>query len=448
MESLVAPEDPNPVRLDAERILARVPGITPAETEALRRLLDDPRAQGFALPPDDPLTDEERAILARVKRVPMAPVPALHRQVYVILKATRLCNLRCGYCHSWKSGPGQVMSFEVLAETIRRYQSTPGIEDVDYVWHGGETLLLSTDYFEKAIWLQNLFRRPGQRIANGLQTNGTLITDAWARFFAKYRFKVGVSIDGTRDIHDAVRLDKKGRGTFGKVEAGLAHLRDHGVSYGLLTVVDERLAAVPVDRLLRELHALGASGVSLLNSIPDNGEGAERAVERGLFAFPRYVEYLRSVFAVWKTQPEAYPVIREIAALIEVLSGGRAGVCVLSGNCMGQFLTIEPSGAASACDKYLGIDDYAFATRGASPFEGDRLAVARARQAADDRRMASCRYHHLCKGGCPHDNRLQKIFDADWRGDCCGLSGLIADIEQWLATDAGPRWTRTQERQT
>ena len=446
MEAPVVSERPSPNRVDAARIVARVPGITPAESEVLRRLLDDPGAHGFALPPDDPLSDAERDLLARVKQAPLDPAPSLHRQVYVILKATRLCNLRCGYCHSWKSGPGQVMSFEVLADTIRRYQSTPGIEDVDYVWHGGETLLLSPDYFEKAIWLQNLFRRPGQRIANGLQTNGTLITDDWARFFAKYRFKVGVSIDGTREIHDGVRLDKKGRGTFAKVEAGLARLREHGVTYGILTVVDERMASLPIEPMLRELKTLGAAGVSLLNSIPDNGEGTERAVERGLFAFPRYVEYLRKVFAIWRRQPEAYPAIREISALIEVLGGGRAGVCTLSGNCMGQFLTIEPSGTVSACDKYLGVEDYTFAAKGASPFAADRLAHARHRQADDDRRMAECRHFHLCKGGCPHDNRMQRIFDADWSGGCCGLSGLIDDIAQWLATDAGQRLTSTRER--
>jgi len=36
----------------------------------------------------------------------------------VVVKVTRLCNLRCSYCHDWRDGAGQTMTFGVLARVI------------------------------------------------------------------------------------------------------------------------------------------------------------------------------------------------------------------------------------------------------------------------------------------------------------------------------------------
>src|ERR1700722_4462060 len=39
-----------------------------------------------------------------------------HKELYAIMKPTRLCNLRCHYCNAWREGPGNTMSFQVLAK--------------------------------------------------------------------------------------------------------------------------------------------------------------------------------------------------------------------------------------------------------------------------------------------------------------------------------------------
>ena len=48
---------------------------------------------------------------------------------------------------------------------------------------------------------------------------------------------VGISIDGPREIHDAFRVTKGGRGSFDQVMRGLKRLRDGGVAYKVLTTV-------------------------------------------------------------------------------------------------------------------------------------------------------------------------------------------------------------------
>lgn len=43
---------------------------------------------------------------------------------------------------------------------------------------------------------------------NALQTNGYLLDDAWCKFFKENQFLIGLSIDGTKQLHDMYRHDK------------------------------------------------------------------------------------------------------------------------------------------------------------------------------------------------------------------------------------------------
>ena len=54
------------------------------------------------------------------------------------------------------------------------------------------------------------------------QTNGILLDDEWCAFFKEHNFLVGLSVDGPRDLHDTYRVDRRKRGTFDRVMAGLA----------------------------------------------------------------------------------------------------------------------------------------------------------------------------------------------------------------------------------
>jgi len=46
-----------------------------------------------------------------------------------------------------------------------------------------------------------------------------------------YKFLIGLSVDGPKDIHDAYRLDKGGKPTFARVMRGLGFLKKHGVEF-------------------------------------------------------------------------------------------------------------------------------------------------------------------------------------------------------------------------
>src|SRR5262245_45276400 len=93
----------------------------------------------------------------------------------LIVKATRLCNLRCAYCHDWRAGAGQTIPFEILARMTASALRDSSADEVDFIWHGGEPTVLRTSFYEKALYVQSQFQRPGQRVRNSLQTNGTRV---------------------------------------------------------------------------------------------------------------------------------------------------------------------------------------------------------------------------------------------------------------------------------
>src|SRR5262249_54203224 len=135
--------------------------------------------------------------------------------------------------------------------------ASPGPEVV-FSWQGGEPTLLGVDFFRKVVALEQKYARPGLKIQNDLQTNGTLLNEEWCAFLKEHRFLVGLSIDGPRELHDQYRLTKGGRPTFDLVFAAAKLLQRHGVPFNTLTCVHRFNAKRPKDVyqfLRRELES-------------------------------------------------------------------------------------------------------------------------------------------------------------------------------------------------
>jgi uncharacterized protein len=48
--------------------------------------------------------------------------------------------------------------------------------------------------------------------------------------------------------------------------------------------------------------------------------------------------------------------------------------------------------------------------------------------------MTDCKYLPVCRGGCPHDRRLNRLHQPAWGERCCGLSPLLDEISSALST--------------
>lgn len=392
--------------------------------------------------PDEILTDSEREIFLRLRDEPadLSPPCTLSAQMVLIMKATRLCNLRCTYCHAWKEGPDQVMPFEVLAKAIRDVLRRPEVKRVTFVWHGGEVTLLPVGFFKKALWLQQAFSNEHQMLSNAIQTNGTRLTEEWISLLAVGNFRIGVSIDGPRQVHDLKRKTKSGRPTWDNVKAGIARLKAADLPFGVLVVVDRQVTELGPKVLLDCLvEDLGVRGAALLNVIPEN---AGAVPSKGDYLpWAEYVAFLREMFRYWWPDYRNKIDIRDLSSLVHVLSGGAPSTCVLAGQCMGRYLTIEANGIVSACDKYIGDDGLEFGNVLHSDLNtllarSGNLARAREQAHFEMAKMSECRYFAYCRGGCPHDRRLNQFYNRSWPGTCCGLADLLEEVHATIQNGA------------
>ena len=110
------------------------------------------------------------------------------------------------------------MADDVLESYIRQYIQAQKAPVASFAWQGGEPTMMGVDFFRRSVELAEKYRMPHQRITYTIQTNATLIDEEWAAFFHDHGFLVGVSIDGPKEIHDAYRVDKGGKGSFDRVK--------------------------------------------------------------------------------------------------------------------------------------------------------------------------------------------------------------------------------------
>lgn len=146
------------------------------------------------------------------------------------------CNLACTYCYENKCG--KVNTKEDTAKYLEAlYKSDfEGNKEnqeemqiyVDFI--GGETLLypeLLDAACETALACHKKYGVKKDFTVT-LTTNGTLLTgerqQAFVKKWARY-LNIGISIDGTRENHDACRVDKRGKGSYDRAVEGWNWLR-------------------------------------------------------------------------------------------------------------------------------------------------------------------------------------------------------------------------------
>ena len=143
----------------------------------------------------------------------MPTISPYSKPLYVMAKpVSSICNLACTYCYYlekhnlYKQSKlnNYTMTDELLERFIQQYIESQTMHQVLFTWHGGETLMRPLSFYKKVIELQKRYARE-RTIDNCIQTNGTLLTDEWCKFFKENNWLVGVSIDGPQEFHDEYR---------------------------------------------------------------------------------------------------------------------------------------------------------------------------------------------------------------------------------------------------
>jgi uncharacterized protein len=325
------------------------------------------------------------------------------------------------------------MSFDILAKAIIGILFTPGLKSIDFVWHGGEATLLGTKFYNQALWLQRSFNMFGVQLRNSIQTNGVMLSEDWIEFLFENNFGLGISVDGPPELHDQYRRDIRHRATSERLYSSISRLKERAVPFGFLLVVTRDTLKAGAKRILAWLGEVEVTQLSVLNSLPSNQTPPHDVLNHYL-PFEEYVDFLRTLFSEWHDHHKGKIEIRELESLINNLSGKPSILCVHEGRCMGQFITVDPDGTVSACDKFIGDPHYVFGEIGGRPIlEVIKTSELLARSAdlannQSDQYERACEFGHVCRGGCPHDSYLLERFGLPRTKNCCGLGPLLRDM--------------------
>lgn len=324
----------------------------------------------------------------------------------LIKPAGAACNLACDYCFYLEKtalypGSGFRMTDEKLARVTEAYLRVNPAQEVHFGWQGGEPLLMGLDFFQRAVEMQARYTRPGQRVVNALQTNGTLLTDAWAAFFAAHQFLIGVSIDGSAPLHDRYRHDRVGHPSHARVQAGVETLQRGGVEFNALVTVNRANAGAPLE-VYQHLTGLGIEHLQFIPIVEREASGRARVTPWSVRP-EAFGEFLCTIFQYWARHDVGRIFVQLFESALNVWMGGPATVCVFQPTC-GRALAVEHTGDLYACDHYVTPDHL----RGPVTPEGLKALVDGPAQRSFGQQKAQlspdcrrCPVLRFCHGDCP-----------------------------------------------
>lgn len=274
---------------------------------------------------------------------------------FLIKPAAGFCNMRCHYCfyrdeqQNRSTSEDCMMTLQTAETLIRRCfaELEPG-GFVSFAFQGGEPTLAGLDFFRFFTQTVRKYNQKCVTVQYAIQTNGLAVAEEWARFFREENFLVGISLDGTPDVHDALRPDASGDGTWTRVMQTIKLLEQYHIECNLLCVVTKRLAK----KAERVYKAMKATGVRYLQFIPClDPLGEQRGIENYSLSPELYAQFLCALFDAWYRdwKTGVYVSVRLFEDYIQLLMGAPTGTCSTTGAC-GSYMVVEGSGAVYPCD--------------------------------------------------------------------------------------------------
>lgn len=306
----------------------------------------------------------------------------------LVIWPTGRCNLSCKYCYASNRS-----SEEMGMDTFRKALQLMGDHPFQIQFAGGEPLLKKDLLEEMLEYVKAVY----PEVSCAVQTNGTLIDDAFARMVKKYRLAVGVSMDGRPEKNEWLR---------GKTNAatdGVRLLGQYGISLNLNTVVIAENVLQLADMVDLSVYLGNVRGIGL-DLLRLSGRALETEVhraapkdlEKGLYLLKERLDLVNRLL-------KKPLVVREFQkASYQLRVKNPCGeYCFAS---LGHSFVVLPNGACYPCGSLAGEEKYYMGNvhTAVSPI---RINAVRPQQ------CSSCKYRNVCSGGCPSRGLLYGGFD-------------------------------------
>ncbi|MDR0396210.1 MAG: thioether cross-link-forming SCIFF peptide maturase [Oscillospiraceae bacterium] len=389
----------NPDPVERARLLSRYPE---REAEAVARELDELRESGALDSPDD----YDASLLSEPGTVKAMCLHAAHD-----------CNLRCRYCFAhdgtYRDPSRARMSVEVGKAALDWLISKSGSRRaLEADFFGGEPLLNLPAVKEIVAYGRERERGTGKRFSFTITTNAIGLTDGAIRFINEEMDNCVLSLDGRREVHDRMRPDAGGHGSYDRALEGALRLIEGrgGKSYyarGTFTAFNldftndalaladagfEHVSVEPVVASQDEPYALRPEHLPQI--LDEYDKLAEAYVRRRREGRP-------FSFFHFNVDLENGPCLRKR------LTGCGAG---------NEYVAVTPEGRLYPCHQFVGRDGWEIGDATTGAFDSDMQRVFASNHVLNKPDCRACWAKYFCSGGCcanalAMNGRLDKPYE-------------------------------------
>ncbi len=368
----------------------------------------------------------------------------------LVLQPSPFCNINCDYCYLPNRTSTRRMPMEVLRQAIEKTFASDLVRgELTLIWHAGEPLAVPMSWYEEAFGFIAAATPPGARLRHSVQSNGTLINQAWCDFIKQHNISIGLSIDGPAFLHDAHRKTRRGEGTHAAGLRGLRLLRQNHISFHVIAVITrEALGHAEEIYDFFEAEVVRNLGFNI-----EEVEADHAASSLGREHDEKVREFYSTIFRLQKERRTI--IIREFDAAAQKI---RSGVSlrqfdfpwfneqvrpfgIVSVDCEGNFSTYSPELLGMTLQPY---GDFSFGNVTRDHFS-DALETPKFREVLADVQLGlkrcaeTCSYYGYCGGGAPANKYYENGSFASSQTMYCRYSVqmpldiALADIENDLA---------------
>ncbi len=354
--------------------------------------------------------------------------------LHAIIMPNEICNLACSYCYVLNKTTDRMtlmLAKRVVDEVLVHNDSD---KPTRFIWHGGEPMLAGLDFYRN-VCAHIAERHPTARVEHYIQTNGTLLKGDWISFFIEQRFRVGVSLDGWRELHDMCRKTVGGQGTFDVILDNVIQARRMGLVAGFLSVLTRHTVGRETelfDFFRQYRFDFGFHPITSLTPEMDQ----TLAISPDEFAAASICLF---DLAVRQEQPKFTDATPAMHYLTSILLGCSSGLCVTEQTCAEGYISVEPTGRVHVCDRFAGnadlclgnIADTSLQEILDSPIRREFLR----RWEITRHECNGCDWIQVCHGGCPHEAyvRYGNIFAKD--PNCSAYRAIWSHVAEFVAAE-------------
>ena len=315
------------------------------------------------------------------------------------------CNLRCKYCFAGQGGYGQwrmLMSFDVARRAVDFLIAHSGPrKHLEMDFFGGEPLMNWHVVKQTVDYCREQEKKHNKLFKLSLTTNGMLLDKEKVKYLTDNHISLILSLDGRKEMHDAMRPGVHGEGTYDQILKNLQYCVAHrnGEEYYVRGTFTRRNMDTFTDDVL-DMIDKGFPAVSM-EPVVGNEDEPYAIREEDLPVVKKEYERLANTFI--QREAEGKPFffyhfnmnLWKGPCLPKRLRGCGAGH---------EYLAVVPNGDIYPCHQFVGRDGYVIG----NVYEGLKnmkmMKEFRDNHVLSKPECVDCWAKFFCSGGCHANN--------------------------------------------